>query len=795
MLKVNAGGTAADWEEDATGGGAGTPAALAEYYNAAAVVITTGTTAGVWTGWSTIASFTATAAQAGVNILIGHVHGTSSSGDGGGDRIFPDVQLLRRRAGETDLQVIDDRNYIRNAGNFGNAATTPPNQVNEASRHGTDTAVVAVDLLEGDTLLFQVRVISQTPSETLTFAASTASARNNVLQALTLGTGGSGGTGGVTLAQVNAAILAALPLNKRLPDYAVGDANEVLKVNATGTGLVFSPEAVGLTLAQVNQRITALVPGLAATAADAEIISDVEAFARAGTRDRIGEARLPTKLDDLIDAVDERGWQDAGSDPTRDVWVSNAVYVSQRPANPQTATYVRSYDDVTPAVLNRYILVRVPDAAMQPGDNLRMNVGERNDNYDIASSSSDWTFLSRVGNVRYFSALIARAPAEADMRAQYFLPFRLDPARVNSVPTDGTDGEYLERVSGRGQWRPVRQLPAGGTEGQVLRRGAAAAEWYTQPTPPHTEEIHDGPGAGLTIQNTNSTVNSAFTLFDPPGTDTTWDLDDDDHQHGELNVEITLTISTRSANDLGFGATQVLTHRFVDIVFASTLRALGDFAIGTPATWLAIGNPVSLNQGGTNLGPVQVFFGHNANNELGYFVRYVGRASAGANLAIGSRVGVLWSPTDVPTVPPTPTATVSTRGRLVFSTGILPTNTLSNNDRLDAGAFRFGTAQYGYARSGTRLAFREPARPAAGQIGSWIVSLIGSTEHVSVFLPFRAPVDADTVVHFHPSDAERDILRLTRNSTGFVEFLGAGQALPANFRLRIYEATIGVTLA
>ena len=396
--------------------------------------------------------------------------------------------------------------------------------------------------------------------------------------------------------------------------------------------------AAGLTLLQVNARITALVPGLAAVAANAQIVSRVELFAQDGTSDRVPESRLPQKLDDLLDAVDEKGWTDAGSDPTKDVWVSQAVYVEQRPAAPQAAVYVRARDDVTPATANRYVLVRVPDNAPEaPGDNLRLNVGERGE-VDIASASGDWTFLSRVGSNRYYSALITTAPAEADFRAQYYLPFRLDSTRVNSVPADGTDGEFIERVSGRPQWRGIRQIPAGGTEGQIVRKGAGAAgaEWYT---PLHAEEVHDGPGAGLNVQNTNSTVNTAFTSFVPA-----FDLDDDNHQRGELSVEVTLTISTRSSNDLGFGAAAALAYRLTDIVFVSGLRALAAFAIGTPATWLQVANGINLNQGGTNLGPVSVYLGKNANNEVGYFVRYTGHASAGANLAIGTRLGVLWIP-------------------------------------------------------------------------------------------------------------------------------------------------------
>ena len=571
-----------------TSGGSG--AALDEIFNGSEVVITTGTSAGVWTGWTDVLEHTITASQAGMNILFANTHGISDSGDGGGDRIYSDLQVLRQRTGETDLMKLDLRGYVRNAGNFHGGQPQPPNETNEASRHSTVSAVVACELNTGDTIKVQVRALSQTASETMRFAASSETARNQSMQLLTLG--GGGGSGG---------------LDRNTVLGLISDWAEAGNAAAIPAGKLAN--APGLAQTAVDGRIRAVAPGIATTQANAQIVARVETFAQDGNNARITEAKLPQKLDDLLDATDEAGWVDAGSNPQTAPWVSQAVYVNQRPPNPQTVTYVRSWDYPFTALRNRYILVRVPDGAPSPGDNMRLNVGERDEGVDLASSSSDWVFLSRIGSNRYYSAPFAMSPVGADMRVQLYDPFHLDPDKIDNV------------------------LPEGGANGQLLGRSGGRAAWESY----RVKQVHDGPGAGLAIQNTNSTVNSAFNAF-------TFDLDDADKQRGYVAVEVELTMSSPSSPQLGFGAAGVLTARWTDVVFVSTLRRLATWLLGTQSTWLKVGSGVQVNQGGTDLGPVDMYLGKNASNEMGYFMRYRGHASAGATLSVGTRIGAVYNP-------------------------------------------------------------------------------------------------------------------------------------------------------
>ena len=643
VLKLDSAGANPAWREDAegSGGGGGTavPWRITEVRRTESPTdlrtpAGTGTIGTGWTAEQTLLSYTVPSDSGGGLIAFVHARAVSPAGVQGGDRIYVRLNLYRIR-GSVTTSLTDKTYYVRNSGQLSATA-------NAASRRGDITFAIPLNVQTGDVIRARVQAIAQVAGRnSVTWARAS---NDMMILRPPSGVAMQGGGGGLTTSQVNDLINAALPAAQRPPALSTGAALQHLRINAAGTGLEYVAAPAGLTQAQVDARIRAVAPGLAVTAANAQIVSRVEEFAQDGNGARIPEGKLPQKLDDLMDATDLKGWTDAGANPQGDVWISQSVYVTQRPASPQTAVYVRNRDDVTPAVANRYVLVRVPDSAPEsPGDDLRLNVGVRGE-LDVASASADWTFLSRVGSNRYYSALVTRAPAEADFRCQYYLPFRLDPARVNSVPTDGTDGEYLERVSGRPQWRGIRQVPDGGSEGQQIRADAdGAAEWFTPPVPPHTESLQDGAGAGISV--TASGVSAQRTAF--TGFTTTFDLDDSDHRNGELDFEFTITLSQLSRSDVGIDDSggNTKTARITDIMFASELRALGDYAVSDSATRIRVGRNLPVFAGTQRIGVVNVVIGHDSANRLGYVVGYFGSQS-GFTFAVGVSVRALWSPTD-----------------------------------------------------------------------------------------------------------------------------------------------------
>ena len=658
VLKVNASGTVADWEDDETGGGSSGGTAVPWRITTARRTtqqgdLRTPATGSIGTDWTTeqnLIDYTVPADSAGGLIVFVHARATSPAGVGGGDRIYIQVNMYRVR-GAASLSLTDKVYYIRNSGQL-NAAG------NAASRRGDVTFALPIDVQAGDVIRANVQAIAQVGGRnSVTWARTTndlmilrppsgagggglstaqvnalinaalpanrrppAISVGQALQHLRVNAAGNGlewaalPASGLTQTQVDARINAAIPAKRRVPDFAAGDANEVVKVNATGTALVIAPETPGgLSQAQVDARVNALAPGLATTAARSAIQTRVELFAQDGTGDLIPESRLPKKLDDFLDAADDQGWQDAGSSPATDIWVANTTFGGTNIPNPATRTFVRSFQ-VSPRRTNRNFLLRVPNTYTLD-EEIRMAVGSDALGVTSAFLSGTWTFLASVGSYSYYaSPQVANIDAGERVRAQLYRQFHLDPDKIDNVlPDGGADGDIVRRRSGRPVW-----------EGLSF---------------PHSQLYQDGPGTGLALTSGNQ--QSALTGLTTP-------LDLDSVTRGELAVAFTLALSGRSSNTIGFGTGgSDQTHRVDGIFTATDLRDLANYAVGSAATWLQVGNTADVYAGASKIGEVRVVLGHDANNVVGYSIHYT-RTSGAHTLTVTPTVRVFWSPTDAP---------------------------------------------------------------------------------------------------------------------------------------------------
>lgn len=322
---------------------------------------------------------------------------------------------------------------------------------------------------------------------------------------------------------------------------------------------------------------------------------------------------------EVFGAFDEGGWGDEGGDAAADAWVSQTAYISDPTTLILSATQFvrRGANPAGTLMSDRYVIIRIPQAAdfSAPGDRYRLAVGNHTEApADWASThlSSTWTALpSDSETYDYYYVQAPTIPGDEDWWVQQFDRFRLDPDRVENVPAD-----WAERGN-----RTI-QVPT-----ELL------------PRTPHVREIHDGPGIGLTSTDTDRAVQAAFTAIDPPfivrGS-----------TRGECDVEARLTIATRSDDDLGFGADAADAWRITDIVFASALAALAQYAVGTTSTWLEVGNGVDLYRGADKLGRISLYLGRNSQDQIGYFLRDSGGGAAGLNYSVSLHLGVLFSPTD-----------------------------------------------------------------------------------------------------------------------------------------------------
>ena len=151
--------------------------------------------------------------------------------------------------------------------------------------------------------------------------------------------------------------------------------------------------------------------------------------------------------------------------------------------------------------------------------------------------------------------------------------------------------------------------------------------------------LHAGPAVPLPIANTNERADARFRALAPA-------FDLDDNPTGELHVVMTVTINS-SWIDLGFSIDIDRDHTFNAIVFASDVSKLGTYVHGGIET-LEVGSSADLYAGINKLGPLSFYLAKNANNELGYLLRYGGGGTVGASLNLGATMEVSFSPTDAP---------------------------------------------------------------------------------------------------------------------------------------------------
>ena len=179
-------------------------------------------------------------------------------------------------------------------------------------------------------------------------------------------------------------------------------------------------------------------------------------------------------------------------------------------------------------------------------------------------------------------------------------------------------------------------------------------------------ELYDGSLSGLAI--TNSSGNQI------QGLTTLGSFDLDDNQHGELHLEVILTLSGRSSSRIGFTTGRNDSWRHSDVVFASTVRAapvfvLGGTVEGVEAAEVDIYNQVSVGNV-PKIGTVRLYLGRNAGGLLGYFLDYRGAARSDS-FSVGASLQLSFMPSDTAVGGGGGGGGASRRGRLI-ATGAIP---------------------------------------------------------------------------------------------------------------------------
>ena len=320
----------------------------------------------------------------------------------------------------------------------------------------------------------------------------------------------------------------------------------------------------------------------------------------------------------LDEYFDSEGWQAfsqgeiaitrVGNPPENQLFTTPGFVTT--PGVPLGYDYTSAVVDVSPRPDdNRVLYMRVPLAEVDSGQ-VRLNLdldGEAGSNpQEVRLNADQITAPRRFREVDRNATHVAYGlqftsiAEDAQLQMQKYDKAQLntDYVDVDDVfppPTGATDGDVLTLVDASENTRAWRASHATGRLG--------------------TTALADGPGAGLFISSLTATRPSAFTLFSP-----TFDLDDAANQHGLALGSVTLTLSGRSSQSIGFGDGNDSVHRFAGFI---SYRELAQSTVYQAGTHLGVAlDSVDFYDATTKSGTVTVYLARNAANQLGYHYVY-----------------------------------------------------------------------------------------------------------------------------------------------------------------------------
>ena len=447
----------------------------------------------------------------------------------------------------------------------------------------------------------------------------------------------------VNQSEVDARINLAIPESRRIPSFDVGDAGEYLRIDKDGSAIVAEPITNPVTQSAVYEQVKELAKAghrvtleFNDTTSELTInVDDVPAGNEFPNNPSIGDrfrllASHAIHNDGLLDIVQ-------GDQPPQTMIAT----VTFGTGFPTLQSYAPNYSGSGSSTLaGKTFLVYSSALADLATNVIAYAPGASRTKYaanqtPVGGSYPHWYQVPTLG-IATLRLLSAQAGVDSMEDARFNLDFASGKQRYPDSQFDAGDYTF-----------------AGGSVHWELTPGVAAP-WAVQGQPePRTalavRQLIDGAGIGLTITNASSRHSAPNTGFDP-----TFDLNDVSNEHGVIECELVATITTRSANTIGFttdGANQVTESRLTGFTFATNLRLARAFS---PT---AFGRGITINQatvydGSVAIGTLRFQLVKDSNNIAGYSLRWLPASSAGSqNLSISATLDIVFLHNDAPSVP------------------------------------------------------------------------------------------------------------------------------------------------
>ena len=510
----------------------------------------------------------------------------------------------------------------------------------------------------------------------------------------------------------------------------------------------------------------------------AQVDARIAPWARAGApKDvRVPDYRLSEELEYVIEAVDVEGWDVAPADEARvaTTFQSGIPTLAQAQALTYTSPTVL---DVSPRMTNVYAIMRFTADANNEKAKFTLVRESASDTNPLRMDLGSSATVGVGGGFVYLALLIADIPVGATVQLQKHGDTHIDRSKLDTgvpVGSAADDGKVLTRRPDGPTWEELRRLHG-------------------------LKVLHDSSIIGWTITALNaSRAYAALAQFSP-----VFDLDDDGNGTGEFHVELVLHAQNRSSGDIGFGNSGADTDvRVAGFIVVRDLKNASDFLVAGLVGAQVVAE-ANLNKGAAKQGTIRLYFGRDANNQVGYFLNYTPESGADntSSVSITARLEVNFLPADTGAG-----ASTSGKGRLI-ATATLPSTTVAAGTFVSAArwaveSFFSGTAADKYeVNANANLSV--PQSLPGNQPGFFLEVKVSASIISSFFLPWGAlEVGTDWTAGGNVQGGRA--ISVPRDSTGrainmilqrnieagrkdAIYFNGAGDALGANVTIEFYE--------